>query len=68
MLRPCRCNEGYEAYPKAEGRTYDFESTLYRERIEAGLDMPSEFFHTFVKDQTKNKPEIMNHKTRRKEK
>ena len=26
---------------------------LYRERIEAGLDMPSEFFHTFVKDQTK---------------
>jgi len=26
---------------------------LYRERIEAGLDMPSEFFNTFVKDQTK---------------
>ena len=26
---------------------------LYRERVEAGLDMPSEFFHTFVKDQTK---------------
>jgi hypothetical protein len=26
---------------------------LYRERIEAGLDMPPEFFHTFVKDQTK---------------
>ena len=26
---------------------------LFRERIEAGLDMPSEFFHTFVKDQTK---------------
>jgi hypothetical protein len=26
---------------------------LFRERIEAGLDMPSEFFNTFVKDQTK---------------
>ena len=26
---------------------------LFRERVEAGLDMPSQFFHTFVKDQTK---------------
>jgi hypothetical protein len=26
---------------------------LYRERVEAGLDMPSDLFHTFVKDQTK---------------
>jgi len=26
---------------------------LYRERIEAGLDMPSQFFNIFVKDQTK---------------
>ena len=26
---------------------------LYRERVEAGLDMPSDSFHLFVKDQTK---------------
>ena len=26
---------------------------LYRERVEAGLDMPSDLFHTYVKDQTK---------------
>jgi len=26
---------------------------LFRERVEAGLDMPSQFFSTFVKDQTK---------------
>ena len=28
---------------------------LYRERVEAGLDMPSDFFHLFVKDETKMK-------------
>ena len=28
---------------------------LYRERGEAGLDMPSDFFHLFVKDETKMK-------------
>ena len=26
---------------------------LYRERVEAGLDMPSQFFNIFIKDQTK---------------
>ena len=26
---------------------------LYRERVEAGLDMPSDSFHLFVKDKTK---------------
>ena len=26
---------------------------LYRERVEAGLDMPSQFFNVFIKDQTK---------------
>ena len=40
-----------QSLAEAEGRTYDFESTI-RERIES-LDMPSDFFHTFVKDQTK---------------
>ena len=35
---------------------------LYRERIEAGLDMPSDTFNLFVKDQTKisRKKWIMN--------
>ena len=28
---------------------------LFRERFEAGLDMPSDFFHLFVKDETKMK-------------
>ena len=28
-------------------------AALLRERIEAGLDMPSDFFSTFVKDETK---------------
>ena len=28
---------------------------LYRERVEAGLDMPSDFFHLYVKDETKMK-------------
>ena len=28
---------------------------LYRERVESGLDMPSDFFHLFVKDETKMK-------------
>jgi hypothetical protein len=26
---------------------------LYRVRVEAGLDMPSQFFNVFIKDQTK---------------
>jgi 16S rRNA C1402 N4-methylase RsmH len=30
-----------------------FGKALYRERVEAGLDMPSQFFNVFIKDQTK---------------
>jgi len=44
--------EGYEPTQKQKVEPMTLKA-LYRERIEAGLDMPSDFFHTFVKDQTK---------------
>jgi hypothetical protein len=44
--------EGYQPNQKQKVEPMTLKA-LYRERIEAGLDMPSEFFHTFVKDQTK---------------
>ena len=44
--------QGYEPTQKQKVEPMTLKA-LYRERIEAGLDMPSEFFHTFVKDQTK---------------
>ena len=44
--------EGYEPSQKQKVDPMTLKA-LFRERIEAGLDMPSEFFHTFVKDQTK---------------
>ena len=44
--------EGYEPSQKQKVEPMTLKA-LYRERIEAGLDMPSDFFHTFVKDQTK---------------
>jgi len=44
--------EGFEPSQKQKVEPMTLKA-LYRERIEAGLDMPSEFFHTFVKDQTK---------------
>jgi len=28
-------------------------TALFRERVEAGLDMPSEVFYTWIKDKTK---------------
>tara|TARA_R110000803_G_scaffold41804_1_gene89801 strand:+ start:2125 stop:2685 length:561 start_codon:yes stop_codon:yes gene_type:complete len=45
-------NEGYEPTQKQKVEPMTLKA-LYRERIEAGLDMPSDFFHTFVKDKTK---------------
>tara|TARA_R110000765_G_scaffold19378_1_gene50885 strand:+ start:1935 stop:2501 length:567 start_codon:yes stop_codon:yes gene_type:complete len=45
-------NEGYEPTQKQKVEPMTLKA-LYRERVEAGLNMPSEFFHTFVKDQTK---------------
>ena len=44
--------EGYEPSQKQKVEPMTLKA-LFRERIEAGLDMPSQFFHTFVKDQTK---------------
>ena len=44
--------EGYEPSQKQKVEPMTLKA-LYRERIEAGLDMPSEFFNPFVKDQTK---------------
>ena len=44
--------EGYEPSQKQKVEPMTLKA-LFRERIEAGLDMPSDFFNTFVKDQTK---------------
>ena len=44
--------EGYEPTQKQKVEPMTLKA-LFRERVEAGLDMPSQFFHTFVKDQTK---------------
>ena len=44
--------EGYEPTQKQKVEPMTLKA-LFRERIEAGLDMPSELFNTFVKDQTK---------------
>ena len=44
--------QGYKPTQKQKVEPMTLKA-LYRERIEAGLDMPSDFFHTFVKDQTK---------------
>ena len=52
QLLSLAANEGYEPTQKQKVEPMTLKA-LYRERIEAGLDMPSEFFHTFVKDKTK---------------
>ena len=44
--------EGYEPSQKSKVEPMTLKA-LYRERVEAGLDMPSESFSLFVKDQTK---------------
>ena len=44
--------EGYEPSQKSKVEPMTLKA-LYRERVEAGLDMPSDSFNTFVKDQTK---------------
>ena len=45
-------NSGYEPQQKQKVEPMTLKA-LYRERIEAGLDMPSDSFNLFVKDQTK---------------
>ena len=44
--------EGYEPTQKQKVEPMTLKA-LFRERIEAGLDMPSQFFNVFIKDQTK---------------
>ena len=44
--------EGYEPQQKSKVEPMTLKA-LYRERVEAGLDMPSDSFHLFIKDQTK---------------
>ena len=44
--------EGYEPSQKQKVEPMTLKA-LFRERIEAGLDMPSDLFNVFVKDQTK---------------
>ena len=44
--------EGYEPTQKQKVEPMTLKA-LFRERIEAGLAMPSQFFNTVVKDQTK---------------
>ena len=45
-------SNGYEPQQKSKVEPMTLKA-LYRERIEAGLDMPSDSFHLFVKDKTK---------------
>ena len=45
---------GYEPTQKEKVEPMTLKA-LYRERVEAGLDMPSDFFHLYVKDETKMK-------------
>jgi|TARA_B000000441_G_C21701446_1_gene326228 phage terminase small subunit len=44
--------EGYEPSQRSKVEPMTLKA-LYRERVEAGLDMPSQFFNIFIKDQTK---------------
>ena len=45
---------GYEPTQKATVEPMTLKA-LYRERVESGLDMPSDIFHLFMKDETKMK-------------
>ena len=52
QLLSLAAQEGFEPQQKSTGEPMTLKA-LYRERIEAGLDMPSDSFNLFVKDQTK---------------
>ena len=54
QLMDLAVGNGYEPTQKAKVEPMTLKA-LYRERVEAGLDMPSDFFHLFVKDETKMK-------------
>ena len=52
QLLDLAAQEGYEPSQKSKVEPMTLKA-LYRERVEAGLDMPSQFFNTFIKDKTK---------------
>lgn len=45
-------SNGFEPQQKSKVEPMTLKA-LYRERVEAGLDMPSDVFHLFMKDETK---------------
>jgi len=45
-------SNGFEPQQKSKVEPMTLKA-LYRERVEAGLDMPSDIFHLFMKDETK---------------
>lgn len=45
-------SKGFEPQQKSKVEPMTLKA-LYRERVEAGLDMPPDLFHLFVKDETK---------------
>ena len=52
LLLDLAVSNGYEPQQKTKVEPMTLKA-LFRERVEAGLDMPSESFSVFVKDQTK---------------
>ena len=52
QLLDLAAREGYEPSQRSKVEPMTLKA-LYRERVEAGLDMPSRFFNIFIKDQTK---------------
>ena len=52
LLLDLAVSNGYEPQQKTKVEPMTLKA-LYRERVEAGLDMPSDSFSLFVKDQTK---------------
>ena len=45
-------SKGYEPHQKSDV-AWNVLTALYKERVEAGLDMPSDLFHLYAKDETK---------------
>ena len=52
QLMDLAVGNGYEPNQREKVEPMTLKA-LYRERVEAGLDMPSDFFHLYVKDETK---------------
>ena len=54
QLMDLAVGNGYEPTQKEKVEPMTLKA-LYRERVESGLDMPSDIFHLFMKDETKMK-------------